>query len=298
MASKYFLRTVLSVTIILLGVASAVAGTSTYAERLGWPSGTKAVILHVDDAGRSHGSNMGTIKAIEDGFATSTSIMVPRDGAAEFEEYVKAHPDMDAGLHLDIGRGSAADDAEKEIRGQIDKALSVGIKPTHLDGEGAMQFNSQYTHRFVKVAIEKKIPLLFYGGHMQYISTEAGANKELFLSIAAKLWEAGLPVIDDIIAQRSHSSDYEERKDDLKKFLNEMKPGITEIIFHCSMKTEEDTKSSNTSGGPGPEGDMSLEGEMDVRLLTDPDIKAFIASEGIVTTTWRELMKRRTLLNK
>lgn len=45
--------------------------TPTYAERLGWPLGTKAVILHVDDAGRSHGSNMGAIKAIEEGIATS-----------------------------------------------------------------------------------------------------------------------------------------------------------------------------------------------------------------------------------
>jgi hypothetical protein len=38
---------------------------------------------------------------------------------------------------------------------------------------------------------------------------------------------------------------------------------------------------------------MGMEGEMDVRLITDPDIKASIEKEGIVLTTWRELMKRR-----
>lgn len=43
-------------------------------------------------------------------------------------------------------------------------------------------------------------------------------------------------------------------------------------------------------------GDLALEGEMDVRLLTDQDIKAFIENEGIVLTTWRELMSRRSSL--
>jgi predicted glycoside hydrolase/deacetylase ChbG (UPF0249 family) len=293
MYSNRFFYVVSVMFLIFAGAASSLAETPTYAERLGWPAGTKAVIFHVDDAGRSKGSNMGTIKALEAGVATSTSIMMPRAGAAEFVEYAKAHPAVDAGLHLDLGRGAAADDVEKEIRAQIDKASSMGITPTHLDGEGAMQFNTQYTDRFVKVAIEKKIPILFYGGHMQYISTEAGSNKELFLSIAKKLWDSGLPVIDDILAQRSHSSDYEERKAELMKLLHEMKPGITEIIFHCSMKTE-DPGSDESSGSPGPGGDMSLEGEMDVRLLTDPDIKVFVKGEGIVLTTWRELMKRRT----
>lgn len=288
-----FFRIFLFISAILVSPTSGLAEAPTYAERLGWPAGTRAIILHVDDAGRSHSSNMGTIKSIEDGIATSTSIMMPRTGAAEFVEYIKAHPAVDAGLHLDLGRGASPDKVEKDIRSQIDKASSMGITPTHLDGEGAMQFNTQFTDRFVKVAIEKKIPLLFYGGHMQYISTEAGANKELFLSIAKKLWHSGLPVIDDILAQRSHSNNYEERKAELIKLLREMRPGITEIIFHCSMKTN-DSGTDESAESPGPAGDMGLEGEMDVRLLTDPDIKAFINSEGIVLTTWRELMKRRT----
>jgi len=308
MSLNWFFSTVLVMSVILAGATSSFSQTSTYAERLGWPAGTKAIILHIDDGGRSHSQNVGTIKALEGGMATSTSIMMPRPGMAEFVEYVKAHPKVDAGLHLDLGRGAAADDAEKEIRAQIDKALSMGITPTHLDGEGAMQFQTQYTDRFVKVAIEKKIPLLFYGGHMQYISSEAGSNKDLFLSIAKKLWDSGLPVIDDVLANRPHPNDYEERKTALIKLLREMKPGITEIIFHCSMKGD-DSKTDDSSGTPGPgdqdgqgvqgnQGgqDMDMEGEMDVRLITDPDIKAFIKSEGIVLTNWRELMKRRALL--
>jgi hypothetical protein len=53
-----------------------IAREVTYAERLGWPSGTKVVIFHVDDVGMSHNSNMGAIKSVEDGIATSLSIMM------------------------------------------------------------------------------------------------------------------------------------------------------------------------------------------------------------------------------
>jgi len=331
--SKYLIGSTRALSALLFflvssGTAFSAGDAPTYAERLGWPKGTRAVIFHVDDAGRSRGSNLGTIQALEEGVGSSTSIMMPRSGAEAFAAYVKAHPSVDAGLHLDITRGISADDAEKEIRAQIDKAFSMGLSPTHLDGEGAMQFNTQYTDRFVKVAMEKKIPLLFYGGHMQYISAEAGSNKDLFLSISKKLWDSGLPVIDDILAQRSHSEEYEERKANLIELLSDMNPGITEVIFHCSVKTDdEDTNESSGAPGPmnmanneahgGPEampsgtpddpmaagalppgapgamGDMSLEGEMDIRLLTDPGIKAFMESEGIVLTTWRELMSRR-----
>jgi len=43
---------------------------------------------------------------------------------------------------------------------------------------------------------------------------------------------------------------------------------------------------SHISGsGPNREAELSL--------LTDPDIKKFIESEGIILTTWRELKKRR-----
>jgi chitin disaccharide deacetylase len=293
MLTKY-LKYLFVCSIILSASAGRSAEPSTYAEKLGWPAGTKAVILHVDNKGQGQGWNLGSIKALEEGLATSMAIMINRPAGPEIVEYVKAHPQVDVGLHLDPTLNAGADKIESDIRAEIDKAISIGVKPTHVDSEGASHLRgAQYINSFVKVAIEKKIPLLFYGGHMQYIGTEAGANKQLFLSIAAKLWNAGLPVIDDVIAHRSHSSDYEERNANLKTLLQEMKPGITEVIFHCSIKTD-DSKTDNpsVSSGPGSQ-DMGMEGEMDVRLLTDPDIKAFIKSEGIVLTTWRELMKRR-----
>jgi len=57
------LKRIILISAFLAGPETAYSQQSTYAELLGWPTGTKAVILHVDDAGMSHDSNMGAIKA-------------------------------------------------------------------------------------------------------------------------------------------------------------------------------------------------------------------------------------------
>jgi predicted glycoside hydrolase/deacetylase ChbG (UPF0249 family) len=314
-------RTGLLLSMILTRLAITHAEEVTYAERLGWPSGTKAVIFHVDDVGMSHNSNMGAIKAVEDGVATSLSIMMPCSWVPEFATYLKAHPQVDAGLHLtltsewknyrwgpvagkpavpgltdtdgylwrnvsDVISHATADEVETEIRAQIEKALSMGIKPTHLDAHMGTCFYPPFIDRYVKVGIEKKIPVLIFGGHMQHIGNEVGLFKLEIHSIAEEVWEAGLPVIDDLVTQPTRAKDYEQRKAELIKLLRDMKPGITEIIVHCTVQTE--VFSHISGSGPSREAEL--------RLVTDPDIKAFIESEGIILTTWRELKKRRVLI--
>jgi len=56
--NRYF-RILLVIFMTFTGLTAKDAGAQTFAERLGWPEGTKAVIFHVDDAGMSHNSNMG-----------------------------------------------------------------------------------------------------------------------------------------------------------------------------------------------------------------------------------------------
>jgi predicted glycoside hydrolase/deacetylase ChbG (UPF0249 family) len=311
-------RTVLLLSVIFLRLDVSRAQEKTYAERLGWPTGTKVVIFHVDDVGMSHNSNMGAIKAVEDGVATSLSIMMPCSWVPEYAAYLKAHPDTDAGIHLthtsewknyrwgpvagksvvpglvdpggylwknvfDVVAHATADEFETEIRAQIDKALSMGISPTHLDSHMGTCFTPQYIDRYVKVGIEKQIPILIFGGHMQYIGNQAGPLRPMVISIAEKVWKAGLPVIDDLVTSPTSAKDYEGKKAELIKLLRDMKPGITEIIVHCTVQTE---VFSHISGS-------GANREAELRLLTDPDIKKFIESEGIILTTWRELKKRR-----
>ena len=80
----------------------AQASDTTYAERLGYPKGAKVLILHVDDAGMSYASNAGAEMALTKGASTSVSVMMPCSWVPGFVEFLKSHPEIDAGLHLTL----------------------------------------------------------------------------------------------------------------------------------------------------------------------------------------------------
>ena len=172
----------------------------TYAEKLGWEKGAKVIIFHIDDAGMSWDSNKGAIEALEKGVATSVSLMMPTPWIPGMVKYLKAHPKVDAGLHLtltsewedyrwgpltgheakglideegamwktvaDVVQHSSSDEVEAEIRAQLTKARNMGFEPTHLDSHmGTLWATSEFLDRYIKVGIEERIPVLFSGGH-------------------------------------------------------------------------------------------------------------------------------------
>ena len=262
----------------LLGGGSTVRGAEerTYAERLGWPAGTKAVIFHVDDAGMSHDSNMLTSEWKR--YRWGPVAGKPAVPGLVDEAGCLWHRVSDVVTH------ASADEVETEMRAQVDKALAMGIQPTHLDSHMGTCFQPFYIERYVKIGIEKDIPVMMIGGHMQHIAAEAAQFKPMLRSLAQKLWDAGLPVLDDLVTRPTNAKDYDKRKDELMALLRDMKPGVTQIIVHCTEPTEVFSYISGSGAAR----------QAELRLMTDPDIKAFIENEGIVLTTWRELKQRRT----
>ena len=140
----------------------------TYAERLGWGKGDRVLILHMDDAGMSYDSDAGIEKVLEGGAARSLSVMMPTPWVPHIVHYIKAHAGTDAGLHLTLtsewheyrwgpvagvsavpglidAEGAiwdsvagvvahaSADEVDREIRAQLDRAERMGFHPTHLD---------------------------------------------------------------------------------------------------------------------------------------------------------------------
>ena len=274
--------------------------------------------LHVDDVGMSHSSNRGAIETTENGVATSLAVMMPCPWVPEIAKYLKAHPDLDSGLHLTLtsewelyrwpplaGKArvpglvdeqgclwrnvqqviahATPDEIETEIRAQVDRAQTIGMPITHLDSHmGTLFARPDYFERYVKVGIEKGIPILVTGGHMTYVmkeNAEAVAQLRLWIS---KIWEAGLPVIDDL-----HTGTYgwkpEEKKEKVIALLKELKPGITEILFHASIPTEDFPLITGSSQSRFA----------DAKTLMDPDVKKVIKERGIILTTWKELKQRR-----
>src|SRR5215510_8940969 len=71
-------------------------------ERLGYPAGARLLIIHADDLGMSHSVNQATFEALEKGWITSSSILVPCPWFPEVVRFAREHPDADLGIHLAV----------------------------------------------------------------------------------------------------------------------------------------------------------------------------------------------------
>jgi predicted glycoside hydrolase/deacetylase ChbG (UPF0249 family) len=309
------------------------AQDSTYAEKLGYPRGRKVLILHIDDVGMSYDQNAGTIEVLEKGAAKSCGVMMPCPWVPGFLHYLKTHPDVDAGLHLtltsewqdyrwhplsgkpavpglvdkegamwpsleDVVKHATADEVDKEIRAQLQRALDAGFTPTHMDSHMGVLFASPaFVMKYVQLGIEHKIPVIVPSGHSSLVirDMKLDANTiRMMRDIGKQLWDAGLPTIDDF-----HSTSYAPHlpagviptSQNLQKYktqfyinaLKELKPGITYMIMHCIKPTEVFPFISDSQ--PNREGDYLA--------MMNPEFKKALEKEGIVVTTLRELMQRR-----
>ncbi len=318
---------------ILLLSFNVCAQDSTYAERLGFPKGAKVIILHVDDVGMSLDVNRGAIESMTKGAASSCSVMMPCPWVPGYVHYLKEHPEADAGLHLtltsewkdyrwgplvgkpavpglvdpegamwasveDVVKHASADEVDKEIRAQVERALAMGFRPTHMDSHmGTLFATPAFIQRYVQLGMEYKIPVMFPGGHNTLIAGQmksTAADMQTARMVGKALWAAGLPVIDDL-ANESYAphlpAGVTATEENLRKYktayyinlLKSVKPGITYVIMHCIKPTE--VFSSISDSGPIRHGDYLA--------MMNPELKQFIEKEGIIVTTMRELMRRR-----
>jgi len=316
-----FTRCLMALLVVLSGIlvaASASSAAPTFAERLGWKPGSVVVVLHVDDVGMSHSSNLGAVESMEQGVASSCAVMMPCAWVSEFAAYLKLHPTVDSGLHLTLtsewvpyrwgpvaGKSqvpglvdpegclwrnvagvvakASPDEIEREIRAQVERAETMGIPITHLDSHmGTLFARADYFERFARVGLEKKIPILAVGGHGTYTKQENPTATDELRGWIPKLWNAGLPILDDL-----HTGSYgwkpSEKTERLLALLKELKPGVTEILFHASRPTEDFPVITGSSESR----------RADLGALTEPKVKALLQERGIEVTTWRELKRRR-----
>jgi hypothetical protein len=305
--------------VCLVSASGAAQQDMTYAEKLGWPKGTRALILHVDDVGMSYDTEVGTIEAIEKGIANSLSVMMPTPWVPHAVEWIKTSG-ADAGLHLtltsewksyrwgplagkpavpglvdpqgalwpnvaSVVKNATADEVEREIRAQVDRARTMGFEPTHLDSHmGTLFATEAFLERYIKIGIEQKIPVMFPGGHNFYQSQDSTDRAALAQAreIGKRIWAGGLPVLDDL-HNKSYGWKTDEKVDQYIDAVRGLKPGVTMMIMHCTRPTEVFDKISTS--GPLRFGDL--------KAMIDPRLRKAVEDEHIVLTTWRELMERR-----
>ena len=297
----------LSVFFLLLSCL-ATAQSKTVAERLGYPRDSKLLIIHADDLAVAHSEDAASFDALDRHAATSASIMVPCPWLSEVAAYAKAHPDADLGLHLTLTAewktyrwGSVeskdkvrslldpdgylwpevapaiqhikAEEAEREIRAQIDRAITAGIRPTHLDSHmGTLFARPDLMAVYVKVAHEYKLPFL------------AMLTPDVPPEVKAMFSDNDVLLDSVIIANPS------VQPANWKTFyidaIKNLKPGLTEIIVHLA---HDDAESQAVTVDHPDYGAAWRQRDYDV--ITSPDLKKALEDNHIILVHWSDLKK-------
>jgi hypothetical protein len=198
----------------------------------------------------------------------------------------------------DVVKHASAEEVDKEIRAQLNRAEKMDFHPTHLDSHmGTLFAVDAFLQKYISLGIEKQIPVMFPGGHDTYIAGEMkipAAMLTHFQNLGKTIWDGGLPVLDDLM---NSSYDWNPpaniAKDDkaltkwrvdlYEKAMLQLKPGVTMVIMHCTDPSP--IFSKITDSGDKRKGDMLA--------MLDPGFKKFLKDNGFILTTWRELMQRR-----
>ncbi len=292
---------------MVVGVV-AKAQQKTIQERLGYSKDTKLLIIHADDLGVSHSENMASIEVMTNSVVTSASIMVPCPWFPEIAAYARANPNADLGLHLTLTsewkhykwrpvtphdqvssllddqgylnettaafvKNAKAEDVERELRSQIERAKQFGIDPTHFDSHMAAAISApEYLKILLKLGREYKVPV------------HVGKEFSMIFNydFAPHLTDKDVVVDRTIMAS---GPDYKKGMDNFyTEQLKSIKPGLTVLLLHAAFDNHE------MQGVTVEHIDFgSAWRQQDVNFFTSEKCKKLINDEKIKLITWREI---------
>ena len=296
-----------STLLSLLVVSTLPAQTRTIAERLGHPRDAKLLILHADDLGVAHSENAASLDALDKGAINSASIMIPTPWVTEVADYMKRNPNADIGLHLTltsewktyrwggvaprdsvpslyepdgtlpsntgtVARRARVDEVERELRAQIDRAIAIGIRPTHVDSHMAALFETPELFRtYAKVAREYKLPFLHFIGAPNPANVAALTPNDIVPDVVIMAVQAGSP---------------ERWRQYYLDAIRNLKPGLTEILLHLGYDDAELRAVMVDHVAFG-----SKWRQQDYDVMTSPEFKQALKDNNVVLVTWRDIQK-------
>ena len=296
-----------SLPLLLLAISTGTAQTMTIAARLGYPADAKLLILHGDDLGVAHSVNAASLDALDRGDISSVSVMMPTPWVTEVATYARSHPDADVGLHLTltsewqtyrwgsvesrdkvpslldadgtfpsdvppvVARAKAAE-VERELRAQVERALAMGIHPSHLDSHmGTLFATSELAAIYVKVAHAYHLPFL--------------ALRSMPPGMAAMPLAPNDVALDAVIIAGP-----EVPRDRWKQFyldaIAKLEPGLTEIIVHLG---HDDAELQAVTVNHEPYGSAWRQRDLD--LVSSAEFKQALRDHKVTLVRWRDLQK-------
>ncbi len=295
-------------TAYLLAAVSLPAGAQNQSlvQRLGYPPDAKLLIIHADDLAVAHSQDMASFEALDRDAVSSASIMVPCPWLTEVADYAKAHPEADLGLHLTLTSewktykwgpvasreqvGSLLDppgylfstaeeavrhikpeEAEREVRAQIETALKMGIRPTHLDSHmGTLFTKPALLAVLINVAHEYHLPFLML--------KIPGVPPDMYSALKPT------DVILDRVFMAASPIKPDAWLDYYTHILRTLPPGVSEIIVHLAHDDAEMQAVTVNHSDYG-----SAWRQRDFEVMTSPQFRKALEENHVVLTNWRKL---------
>lgn len=257
------------------------------------------LIVRVDDMGCSHATNLGIMRSFEDGIATSVEVMAPTPWFSEAVRLLKAHPEIDAGLHLTLT--SEWSDLKW---GPLTKAPSLSdewgyfypvIWPNERFGEGRALREHDWKIEEVEAELRAQIELAQREiPQLSHVSGHMGCDnmsEEVQTLVRRLCEEYGIAIFpEDYGVERFPRADVkassmEERVQQFIEGLNSLQPGKTYLyVAHPAL----DTPEQQAIGHPGYE-NVAQDREAVLSVLTDLRVKQTIKDLGVELMSYRGL---------
>jgi predicted glycoside hydrolase/deacetylase ChbG (UPF0249 family) len=294
---------------IVFAASSAEAQMKNVAAKLGYPPDSKLLIIHADDLGVAHSEDKASFYALDHHDVTAASVMAPCPWLTEVADYAKTHPGADIGVHLtltsewktyrwgpvapldqvrslvdaggyfypDVAQAAARAkpaEVEREVRAQVERAIRMGIHPTHLDIHmGTLAATPQLYAVLIKVAHQYHLPFMAvrmtdprFEPLMKLLSPRDVVLDSLFM--------IGTPPLPSEWTQT------------YVKALDNLRPGLNEIIVHLGYDDSE--LQAITVDHPGYGAAWRAR---DFRAVTSPRFHRALKRNHIILIGWRDLDK-------
>jgi hypothetical protein len=285
------------------------------AERLGYAADDCVLILHADDVGSTHAANAATFECMDRGSLTSGSILVPAGWFPEVADYARTHPNADLGVHLTVNseysmyrwrpltdRSAApglyddegylwrtvaesaahvsAEEAELELRAQIDKAIAASIDVTHIDTHMTeFMLQPKFLNPYVSLGLEYRLPMIIFRPNPDRLR-KAGLGEfwDALEPQIKRLDNAGFPVMDHVFPSQFQGS-VEERPAYFSNIFENLRPGVTHFLVHPTQPSEE--VAAMTGSAPFRAAEYEY--------FRDRSVAEELARLGVHTITYREI---------
>jgi len=289
----------------------------TVQERLGHPATAKLLVLHADDLGMSHSVNRATFEALEKGWITSSSILVPCPWFPEVARFASEHPDADLGIHLALNSewndfrwrpvssvdsvsslldkdgylpleetavvaNAKPDQVERELRAQIDRAKAAGVNLTHLDSHMGTLFRSPaLLNAYLRLGPAYNLPLLLERVGQDRSTAPTGSP-----------WAQGAQpdaLVDRVVSLDAPGAPASEWEAAYEKILAPLPAGVYELILHLAYDDEEMRGATWDHPNWG-----AAWRQADFDMVKSQRFRDFLKNQGFTLVKWKDLARART----